>query len=353
MGERLTEALELIAPGTAVREAIDNIVRARTGALLVFADEHEIDPLISGGIPIHIDFAPMKCYELAKMDGAILLDRRGRRIMYANVQLMPDATIPSVETGTRHRTAERVAKQIDALALSVSARRDVVSLYIDGIHYVLEEPRVVVSKANQALQALEKYKSRLNQVLTSLSALEFEDAVTLYDVLSVLQRSEMVLRIAGEIERYNLELGVEGRLIEVQLEELMLDVREDYRAVVGDYLPDTPGLVVDEAAAALNTLHAEDLLSLALIAEIIGYGVDDLDVEQHVSPRGFRMLRKIPRLSGDVIGNVVYSFGSLDEIMNAPTDRLADIDGVGSGRAHDIKEGFLRLRELNLLERYG
>jgi diadenylate cyclase len=265
---------------------------------------------------------------------------------------MPDPTIPSIETGTRHRTAERVAKQIDALAISVSARRDVVSLYIDGIHYVLEEPRVVVSKANQALQALEKYKSRLSQVLTSLSALEFEDAVTLYDVLSVLQRSEMVLRIAGEIERYNLELGVEGRLIEVQLEELMIDVREDYRAVLADYLPDVADQTVDEVAEALNTLHSEDLLSLTLIAEVLGYA-GDVDVEQHVLPRGFRMLRKIPRLPGEVIGNLVGSFGSLDEIMNAPTERLADTEGVGSGRAHDIKEGFLRLRELNLLERYG
>lgn len=350
---RLIEALTMISPGTPLREAIDNIVRARTGGLLVFADEKEISGLISGGMPIHIDLQPMILYELAKMDGAILLDRDGSRIAYANVQLMPDPTIPSVETGTRHRTAERVAKQIDALCISISAARDVVSLYIDGVRYLLEELRVIVSKANQALQALEKYKSRLTQVSTSLSALEFEDAVTLYDVLSVIQRSEMVLRIDSEIERYIIELGIEGRLIEVQLEELMVDVREDRLAVLMDYLPDHQDLAIGEVAEALTALHSEELLSFALISDILGYDQAVDALEQHVSPRGFRMLRKIPRLSMSVIENLVCHFGRLEEIMNAPTETLAGVDGVGPALAADIKEGFLRLRELNLLERYG
>jgi diadenylate cyclase len=350
---RLTDALQLVAPGTEIREALDNIVRAKTGGLLVFADEDDILPLVSGGIPLDVDFVPMILYELAKMDGAIVLDREGKKIMHANVQLMPDPAITSVETGTRHRTAERVAKQVDALVLSISAARDVMTLYIDGIRYVMEEIRVILSKANQALQALEKYKSRLNQVSTSLSALEFEDAVTLYDVLSVLQRSEMVLRIAREIELYIIELGTEGRLIELQLEELMVDVREERRAVLLDYVPDAVGLYVDEVAAALSSLHSEELLTLARIAEVIGYEEDIEALEQHVSPRGFRMLRKIPRMPKSVIATLVSRYGRLDEIMKATAEELASVDGVGGVRANDIKEGFLRLRELNLLERYG
>ncbi len=352
-GERLTEALQLIAPGAAIRDAIDNIVRARTGGLIVFGDEDELLPLVSGGIFIDIELQPMILYELAKMDGAILLNRDGSRIMHANVQLMPDPSISSSETGTRHRTAERVAKQIDALVISISAARDVVSLYIDGLRYVLEEIRVILSKANQALQTLEKYKLRLNQVATSLSALEFEDAVTLYDVLSVIQRSEMVLRIAREIERYIIELGTEGRLIRLQLEELMVEVREDRRAVLADYLPDFSDLTVDEVSATLVSLHREELLSLARVAELLGYAEDVDALELHVSPRGYRMLRKIPRLPRGVIANLVARYGRLEDIMNAPTDELAAIEGVGPGRASDIKEGFLRLRELNLLERYG
>jgi diadenylate cyclase len=350
---RLTEALQLVAPGTQIREALDNIMRAKTGALLVFADEDEIAPLLSGGIPLDVEFMPMILYELAKMDGAIILDRDGTRIMHANIHLMPDPAITSVETGTRHRTAERTAKQVDALVLSISAARDVMTLYIDGIRYVMEEIRVILSKANQALQALEKYKSRLSQVATSLSALEFEDAVTLYDVLSVVQRSDMVLRIAGEIERYIIELGTEGRLIELQLDELMVEVREDRRAVLMDYVPDSVGLYVDEVAAALGSLHSEELLSLPRIAEIMGYDEDVEILEQHISPRGFRMLRKIPRLPKSVIANLVARYGRLDEIMKATVDELAVVEGLGPARARDIKEGFLRLRELNLLERYG
>jgi diadenylate cyclase len=350
---RLTEALQLVAPGTQIRDALDNIVRARTGALLVFAEEEEIAPLLSGGIPLDVEFAPMILYELAKMDGAIILDQDGGRIMHANIQLMPDPSITSVETGTRHRTAERVAKQVGALVLSISAARDVMTLYIDGIRYVMEEIRLILSKANQALQALEKYKSRLNQVSTSLSALEFEDAVTLYDVLVVVQRSEMVLRIAREIERYIIELGTEGRLIELQLEELMVGVAEDRRAVLMDYVPDSVGLYVDEVAAALSSLHSEELLSLHRIAEIMGFDEDLEILETHASPRGFRMLRKIPRLPKAVIASLVTRYGRLDEIMKATAEELSSVEGLGVARAHDIKEGFLRLRELNLLERYG
>jgi len=351
--ERLVAALGLVSPGTAIRDALDNIMRARTGALVVFADEEQVAPLVTGGIPIGVEVTPMIVYELAKLDGAILLDREGLRITHANVHLMPDPSISSVETGTRHRTAERVAKQIDALVVSISAARDVISLYIDGTRYVLEEIRVILDKANQGLQALEKYKSRLNQVSTSLSALEFEDAVTLYDVLSVLQRSEMVLRIAREIERYIIELGVEGRLIRMQLEELMVDVREDQRSVLLDYLPDFADHPPDEVTRLLSQLHQEDLLSLGRVGELLGYAPDVDALELHVSARGYRMLGKIPRLPRGVIANLVDRFPSLEDIINASTEDLAQVEGVSQARAHDIKEGFLRLRELNLLERYG
>jgi diadenylate cyclase len=351
--DRVTESLRLIAPGTILREALDNIVRARTGALLVLADEEAVQPLISGGITIDVEISPMILYELAKMDGAILLDRNGTRILHANVQLMPDPTISSTETGTRHRTAERVAKQIDAMVLSISAARDVVSLYVDHRRYVLEEIRVILTKSNQALQTLEKYRSRLTQVSTTLSALEFEDAVTLHDVLTVLQRAEMVLLIADEIEHYIIELGSEGRLIRLQLEELMVDVREDRRAVIMDYMPEDAGVSPEEIAATLRTLEADELLALGRIGEVLGYARDGNPAEEHVAPRGYRMLRKIPRLPHNVIVSLVGRFGRLESILSASKRELDAVEGVGPIRAHDIKEGFLRLREMNLLERYG
>jgi diadenylate cyclase len=351
--ERLVEALQMVAPGTVIRQAIDNIVRARTGALLVFADEGVIKPLISGGIDIDAKLKPMILYELAKMDGAILLDRTGTHIIHANVQLMPDASIESQETGTRHRTAERVAKQLDVLAISISAARDVVTIYLADIRYIMDPIRIILDKADQALQTLEKFKARLNQVSTSLSALEFEDAVTLYDVLAVLQRSEMVLVIVQEIERYIIELGNEGRLVKLQLEELMVDVREDRAAVLADYLPDPTPARLEEAREALGALPSEELLSLARLGEILGFGRNVKAMEKHMSPRGYRMLRKIPRLSDPVIETLAGRFAGLRTMLDATVEELAAIDGVGMARANDIKEGLARLRELNLLERYG
>ncbi|MCL5734916.1 MAG: DNA integrity scanning diadenylate cyclase DisA [Actinobacteria bacterium] len=351
--ERLVEALQMVAPGTKLRDAIDNIVRAKTGALLVFADEKDIRPMISGGIDIDVELAPMILYELAKMDGAILLDSAGNHIIHANVQLMPDASIESQETGTRHRTAERVAKQIGALCISISAARDVVTIYIGEIRYIMEQIRVILDKANQALQTLEKFKSRLNQVSTSLAALEFEDAVTLYDVLSVLQRSEMVLVIGQEIERYIIELGDEGRLVELQLEELMVDVREDREAVLADYLPELTPEKLTQARLNLGSLRSEELLSLSRLSQILGYEPDTNTFEKHVSPRGYRMLRKIPRLSRLTIEALLARYGRLQEIIDAPMEDLADVEGMDFAKAKDVKESLSRLRELNLLERYG
>src|ERR671918_825507 len=203
---RLVKALEMVAPGTAVR--------ARTGGLIVLGDPDELAFLFSGGIKLDIDYSPAILYQLAKMDGAIALNLTATKIAWCNVQLMPDPTILSSESGTRHRTAERVSKQTDALVIAVSQRRDVVSLYVDGAKYILEEIPAVLAKANQALATLDKYRSRLDQVSTRLTALEFEGGVTLHDVLTVLQRAELVTRMAVEIERYIVELGTEGRLIE-------------------------------------------------------------------------------------------------------------------------------------------
>lgn len=351
--ERLVKALEMIAPGKLLRDAIDNIVRARTGALLVFADEDELRPMISGGIDIDVKLAPMILYELAKMDGAILLDRTGAHILHANVQLMPDASIESQETGTRHRTAERVAKQIDELAISISAARDVVTVYLGDIRYIMDPIRTILDKADQALRTLEKFKSRLIQVSTSLSSLEFQEAATLFDVLSVLQRSEMMLIIVQEIERYIIELGTEGRLVQLQLGELMVNVRQDRNAVLADYLPDNSPARLDEARRALSDLHHDELLSLGRIGEIMGYAPEINALEKHVHPRGYRILGKIPRLNERTIEAVVHRFGNLQAIVDASLEELAAVDGVGTVRGREIKDGLVRLRELNLLERYG
>src|SRR5471030_2285352 len=233
---RLVKALEMVAPGTALREGIDHIVDARSGGLLLIGELDELSFLYSGGVKLDIDYTPGMLYQLAKMDGAITLNANATKIAMANVQLMPDPTILSLETGTRHRTAERVAKQTDALVIAISQRREVISLYLDGVKYVLEDIPAVLAKANQALATLDKYRARLDQVSTRLTALEFEGGAMLHDVLTVMQRSELVTRMAVEIERYIVELGSEGRLIEMQLEETMVGTAAEKASLVRDYL---------------------------------------------------------------------------------------------------------------------
>src|SRR5213082_1614992 len=286
------------------------------------------------------------------MDGAIILSSNTTKITWANVQLMPDPTIMSLETGTRHRTAERISKQTDALVIAISQRRDVVSLYVEGSKYILEEIPIVLAKANQALATLEKYRSRLEQVSTRLTALEFEGGATLYDVLTVLQRSELVTRMAVEIERYIVELGTEGRLIEMQLDETMVGVSADKGALVHDYLIEDTDEAFALAFDQLVRLPHQDLLDFGRLAELLGYDRKLNTLDYPVSPRGFRILGRIPRLPKLVVQQIVTEFVGLDELLAATDAELESVDGVGEIRAKDIREGLRRLQETNLVDRY-
>jgi diadenylate cyclase len=348
----LVRALEMVAPGTALREGIESILHARTGGLIVIGDPEELNFLFSGGIKLDIDYTPAFLYQVAKMDGAIILNTNATKIAMANVQLMPDPTILSHETGTRHRTAERVSKQTDALVIAVSQRREVVSLYVDGIKYILEDITVVLSKANQALATLDKYRQRLDQVSTRLTALEFEGGVTLHDVLTVLQRSELVTRMAVEIERYIVELGSEGRLIEMQLEETILGTTAEKAALVQDYLADHSDEAFASALDQIGRLAHQDLLDFGRLAELLGYDRKLNTLDYPVSPRGHRILGRIPRLPKLVVAQIVGEFGGFDELLAANDAELEAIEGVGEIRAKDIREGLRRLQEINLVDRY-
>jgi diadenylate cyclase len=349
---RLVKALEMVAPGAALREGVDQIVSAKTGGLIVIGDPDELSFLFSGGIRLDIDYAPAFLYQLAKMDGAIVLNANATKIVWANVQLTPDPTILSQETGTRHRTAERVSKQADSLVIAVSQRRDVVSLYVDGSKYILEDIPVVLAKANQALATLDKYRSRLDQVSTRLTALEFEGGATLHDVLTVLQRAELVTRMAVEIERYIVELGTEGRLIEMQLDEVMVGVAGDKAALVRDYLVDASETAFSAAYDALARLAHQDLLDFGRLAELLGYERKTNTLDFPVSPRGYRILGRIPRLPRLVVQRIVGEFGGLEELLAAGDPALEGVDGVGEMRAKEIREGLRRLQEINLVDRY-
>jgi len=351
----ILEALHKIAPGTIFREGLENILRAQTGGLIVAGDSEEVMNLVDGGFSINADVTPARLYELAKMDGAIILNNDVDKILFANAQLIPDYTIPSKETGTRHRAAERVAKQTNELVVAISQRRDVITLYKGNSKHMLEDIRVILSKANQAVQTLDKYRSVLDQALTNLSALEFEDLVTIADVVTVIQRTEMVLKIQREIEKYIIELGAEGRLVKMQLEELISDVEEEGVLLIRDYYQfgeDEEELTPETLLHELTDWSSDEMLSSGTISKALGLSGSVNAMDLSVSPRGYRILRKIPRLPMPVIENLINHFENLDKIINATPEELDEVDGIGEVRARSIKDGLRRLRDQVLLDRH-
>jgi diadenylate cyclase len=348
---RLLRALDTVAPGTPLREGIDNIVHAQTGGLVLVGEADDVSFLFSGGIKLDVDYSPALLYQLAKMDGAIVLEPEANHICWANVQLMPDPTILSMETGTRHRTAERVSKQTKALVIAISQRRDVVSLYVDGIKYILEDIATVLSKANQGLATLEKYRARLDQVSARLTQLEFAGDAVLNDVLIALQRAELVTRMTAEVERWIIELGSEGRLIEMQLEELVVGVIAERAALVRDYATSTSEPALEAAISELSHLEHQELLDFGRLAELLGYDRKTNTLDFPVTPRGFRALSRVPRLPRLVAQTVVDHFGDLGAILAASDDDLEAVEGMGEARAIEIREG-LRRQEVDLVDRY-
>src|SRR4029079_8610384 len=291
-------------------------------------------------------------YELVKMDGAIIVNSTLTKIAYANVQLMPDPTIPSVETGTRHRTAERVAKQTGALVISISQQRSTISVYVGPTRYQLDAVPEVLAKTNQALATLETYGQRLQQVLTRLTALEFQNAVVLDDVLVVLQRAEMTVRMAAEIERDCVELGAEARLIRMQLHELVGDVPSERSAGAHDLHSHGSGPRAELALEGLHALPYRQLLEVERLMELLAFPRDVNPLDHSVSPPGFRILSPIPRLPETVVKKVVNDLGDLESIIRASQRDLEAIGGVGTVRAREIREGLRRLQEHNLVDRY-
>jgi diadenylate cyclase len=347
----VSKMLQFIAPGTPLRDGIDNVLRAKTGGLIVVGYNDKVQKLVDGGFSINCRFSPAFLYELAKMDGAIILNDEGTRILYANTQLIPDTSIPSKETGIRHRTAERVAKQTGNLVISISQRRNVITLYQGNIRYSLQDIGVILTKANQALQTLEKYKSVLDQSMTDLGALEFEELVTFQEVSQVIHRIEMVLRIRNEIVKYVNELGSEGRLISMQMEELVSNIEDEAALIVKDYSKD-PQINPLNMLYELKKLTSEELLEENAIVRLLGYTPSANIYEEMIKPRGYRILTKIPRLPSLIIENLVQHFVHLQNTLKASIEELDDVEGIGEIRARKIKEGLKRIQEQLFLDRH-
>ncbi|MBM7865922.1 DNA integrity scanning diadenylate cyclase DisA [Heliomicrobium gestii] len=345
--EKFLRALRVLAPGTSLREGLENILRAKTGALIVIGDSRQVLDAVEGGFLINCPYSPAAMYELGKMDGAIVLNSDASRILYANTQLVPDPGIPSGETGIRHRTAERVARQTGEMVVSISQRRGIITLYQGTLRYTLRDIPTILTKANQGLQTLEKYRSVITKALHSLTIMEFQDLVTVFDVARVLQRIEMFSRMFQEMQQYICELGNEGRLVRMQLAELVDNIEEQGQSIIEDYRT-TENRSVTQIREEIRH-HSNDIPDLLPIARALGYGSGLGVLDMSVSPRGYRILAKIPRLPYAVVENLVGAFGGLQNICRASTEELDEVEGIGEVRARAIKEGVRRLREQVLL----
>ncbi len=347
----MLQALAAVAPGMPLRHGLDRILRSGKGALIVMGDGPEVLQICSGGFLLDAEFTPQRLAELAKMDGAIVLAPDASRIARANVHLVPDPSVPTTETGTRHRTAERVARFVDVPVLSVSEDMNVITLYRHDQKHTFETIARLFSKANQALSTLERYRSRLDAVAAILSALELEDAATARDVVHVLQRLEMVRRIAEEIDGYVVELGADGRLLRLQRNELMGGAQDDRRAVLRDYVDTTPTWSPDKALGALSSLSADALLDAKALARAVRLTRAGEDIDGPLQPKGYRLLAGIPRLPDSLVARIVNRFESLQKLIKASAEDLCDIEGIGEARAATIREGLNRLAETARLDR--
>ena len=351
--ENITEVLKKIAPGTQIREGLESILRAKTGALLLITDNQDIiKEVVDGGFYINEDYTSSKLYELAKMDGAIVLSGDFKKILFANAQLIPSHEIPTVETGTRHRTAERTAKQTGELVISISQRRNIITVFKGNSRYVLEDTEAVLNKANQALQTLEKYKKVFDNKLNILNEYEFNDIVTLDNVLTVIQRAEMVKRIVEEIQSNIYELGADGRLVNMQLQELIGGLYKEEELIIKDYIIINPkeNIGVEDIITKLSELSYEELRNLSNIAKIIKYEFVDAYEEVAVYPKGYRILNKIPRMPVNIVENLVKSFKSFQHILAAEINDLDDVEGIGEVRARTIKQSLQRMQEQFVFE---
>lgn len=345
---RFVKMMKKLAPGTALREGLENILRAKMGALALMDDSPDSLRIVDCGFALNAEYSPSNFYELAKMDGALILSSDGKRILYANAQLIPDPSIPTSETGTRHRTAERAAKQTGALVVAISHRRNIITMYLGDVRYTLKDITFILARANQALHTLERYNQALKKSLSNLNVLELDELVTLNDVADVLIRGERVSRIAREIEQNIIELGSEGRLVSMQMEEIMPNSLGVWD-MIQDYCVDPETKTHEEVLEQLRSMP-EEALERYGIGRLLGYGITPSTLDIPVIPRGYRILRQIPRLPNLVVENLVAHFKAMSRIYSATQAELDEVDGVGGARARAIREGIKRLREQTIFD---
>ena len=307
---------------------------------------------MTGGFSINEEYTASRLYELAKMDGAIVLSKDVKRILYANAQIIPSSSIPTKETGTRHRTAERTAKQTGELVISISQRRNIITIFKGNFRYTIDETSKVLAKANQAIQTLERYKKVFDTKLNILNEYEFNDIVTLDNVITCIQRAEMLMKIEEDIKKYIYELGEDGILVKMQLEELIGDLENEELLIIKDYIAPGKKRTSQRVLEEISNINEIGLVDTSLIAKLLGYEIFDNYEEVAVYPKGYRILNKIPRMPSNIVTNLVKTFKSFQHILLADIKKLDEVEGIGEVRAKTIKQSLKRMQEQFVFDNY-
>lgn len=324
-----------------MRRALDRIIQQGKGGLLVLGNSSGVAAASSGGFKLNgAGFTPARLAELAKMDGGIILDDGWSSIVAANVHFVPDGSIPTDETGARHRTAERLAVETGKPVVAVSEGRRVATLFYAGEKLELAQPTEVAAHINQELQSLDRLRSRLDEAEGRLTRLEVSGLANYRGVVTLIQRAELVERLGRQVASRALTLGDEGRIVTLQLNDLLSGVDRTLRLVLQDYLKPLRKNSVDRALERLVELTGSDLEDPARVAKELNFP----DLDDRAMARGHRVLARVGRLPDSVREEIVNHFGSVTKVINASEDRLRNVEGVGDTRAEQLRTFLDRLQ---------
>lgn len=315
--DEFASILKLIAPGTSLRTALDNALSAGKGALIVVENDFLL-PIIDGGFRINCKFTPQKLVELSKMDGAIILSKDMKKINYANVLLTPDSRIKTIETGTRHKAAERTAKQIKTLVIAISERRGQITLYYKNIRYPLRESTELLRKASEHIQLLEKQRELFDNSIEKLNRAELQTHASLTSAVNVIQKGMLIQKIIEDLRKYTLELGKEGTLIKVRLKEIKGGVEREMDLTIKDYTQ----LDVKKTKALLQSLSYDEILDEHNILSALGF--EDNESGITVPINGWRLLSKTS-LQEPEIASIISKVGALDKALYAEEQAFTNL----------------------------
>jgi len=337
MSENLNLEINQLLPGEPLRLGVDLIANKNAGALIVIGTSSKLDKISSGGITLNnCSYSPEMLSELAKMDGAIIVSEDVGKILKANVHLNPDDKIQTSETGTRHRTAQRTSSSINLPVVAVSEESSTIKVFDNSEVVELEESSAILGRVNESLQSIDRMRRRFDEAVTNLGELELENSLTNQEVLQVIQRGELLTRLASQVRLEAEKLGTEAGLITIQIDSLESGVTSTLNLVLKDHLPGRKFRVTSKVLDEISELSYQELNTIDYLGSILAkLPLDDISV-----PRGYRVLARLPDLPDNLHDSIVQKYKSLPKLLSAPTEKLYEIEGIGRNRAQQLRDYF-------------